>query len=104
MRKGLFHIHPDVLIQDVVQTDLIIIPVIHGDKADVIQKNKAFLSWIVQQYKGGASIATLCIGVFLLAATGLLKGKRCATHWVEADNFRRMFPDVHLVPEKIITD
>lgn len=104
MRKGLFRIHPDVQIEDVTQTDLIIIPAIHGEKADVIEKNKAFLPWIVQQYNGGASIATLCIGVFLLAATGLLKGKRCATHWVEADNFRRMFPDVNLVPDKIITD
>lgn len=104
MRRGLFRIHPDVLIDEVAQTDLVIIPAIHGDKADVIEKNKAFLPWIVQQYNGGASIATLCIGVFLLAATGLLKGKRCATHWVEADTFRRMFPDVNLVPDKIITD
>ena len=104
MRRGLFRIHPDVLIDDVTQTDLIIIPAIHGEKKDVIETNKAFLPWIVQQYQGGASVATLCIGVFLLAATGLLKGRRCATHWVEADTFRLMFPDVQLVPDKIITD
>lgn len=104
MYRGLFRIHPDVLIDDVAETDLVIIPAIHGEKSKVIEDNKAFLPWIVQQYNGGASVATLCIGVFLLAATGLLKGKRCATHWVEADNFRRMFPDVNLVPEKIITD
>jgi transcriptional regulator GlxA family with amidase domain len=104
MRRGLFRIHPDVLIDDVTHTDLIIIPAIHGEKGKVIEDNRAFLPWIVQQYKGGASVATLCIGVFLLAATGLLKGRRCATHWVEADNFRTMFPDVHLVPDKIITD
>jgi transcriptional regulator GlxA family with amidase domain len=104
MYSGLFRIHPDVLVDDVVQTDLIIIPATHGEKARMIEDNKAFLPWIVQQYKGGASIATLCIGVFLLAATGLLQGKRCATHWAEADNFRRMFPDVNLVPDKIITD
>jgi transcriptional regulator GlxA family with amidase domain len=104
MRHGLFRIHPDVLIDEVTQTDLIIIPAIQGEKMKVIEDNRAFLPWIVQQYKGGAAVATLCIGVFLLAATGLLKGRRCATHWVEADNFRRMFPDVHLVPDKIITD
>lgn len=104
MYRGLFRIHPDVLIDEVTATDLIIIPAIHGDKRKMIEDNKAFLPWIVQQYSGGASIATLCIGVFLLAATGLLKGRRCATHWAEADNFRRMFPDVNLVPDKIITD
>lgn len=104
MYRGLFRICPDVMIDDVVQTDLIIIPAIHGEKAQVIEANKAFLPWIVQQYNGGASVATLCIGVFLLAATGLLQGKRCATHWAEADTFRRMFPNVNLVPDKIITD
>lgn len=104
MYRGLFHIHPDVLFSEVTQTDLIIIPAIHGDKRKVIEDNKDFLPWIVSQYKGGAAVASLCIGVFLLAATGLLKGKRCATHWVEAENFRTMFPDVNLVPEKIITD
>lgn len=104
MWRGLFRIHPDVLMDDVTQTDLIIIPAIQGEKSAVIEANKAFLPWIVQQYNGGASVATLCIGVFLLAATGLLKGRRCATHWAEADNFRRMFPDVNLVPDKIITD
>lgn len=104
MRRGLFRIHPDVLLEEVAQTDLIIIPAIHGEKGKIIEENNAFLPWIKQQYEGGASVATLCIGVFLLAATGLLKGRRCATHWVEADTFRRMFPDVHLVPDKIITD
>jgi transcriptional regulator GlxA family with amidase domain len=49
-------------------------------------------------------IASLCIGVFLLASTGLTERKKSATHWVEADAFREMFPDVNLVPDKIITD
>lgn len=102
--SGLFRIRPDVLIGEVAQTDLIVIPAVHGEKTEMINANSAFLPWLVQQHRGGAAIASLCIGVFLLAATGLLKGKRCATHWVEADNFRRLFPDVHLLPEKIITD
>jgi transcriptional regulator GlxA family with amidase domain len=104
MKKGLFSIHPDALVSDVDHTDLIIIPAIHGDKKKVIEDNKEFIPWLIQQYKAGAGIASLCIGVFLLAGTGLLKGKKCATHWVEADNFRKMFPDVDLVPDKIITD
>ena len=104
MRKGLFRIHPDVLINDVTKTDLIIIPAIHGEKNKMIEDNKAFLPWLVEQHNGGAAIASFCIGVFLLAATGLLKGRKCATHWVEADNFRNMFPDVELLSDKIITD
>ena len=104
MKKGLFTINPDVLIKDLAHTDLIIIPAIHGDKKKMIEENKDFIPWMVEQYKQGAGIASFCIGVFLLAGTGLLKGRRAATHWVEADNFRAMFPDVDLVPDKIITD
>lgn len=102
--KGLFSIRPDVLIGDVEHTDLIIIPAIHGNKKQVIEENKEFIPWLIEQYRQGASIASLCIGAFLLAGTGLLDGKKCATHWVEADAFREMFPDVILVPDKIITD
>jgi transcriptional regulator GlxA family with amidase domain len=104
MKKGLFTIHPDVLIQDVKHTDLIIIPAVYGDKRKAIEDNKEFIPWMIQQYEQGAGIATFCIGVFLLAGTGLLKGRKAATHWVEADSFRAMFPDVDLVPDKIITD
>ncbi len=104
MKKGLFSIHPDVLISDVEHTDLIIIPAIFGDKKKSVEDNKEFIPWLVQQYKQGAGVASLCVGAFLLASTGLLKGKKVATHWVEADSFREMFPDVHLVPDKIITD
>lgn len=104
MRKGLFSIHPDALISDIKQTDLIIIPAIHGNKEKVLRDNEAFLPWMVEQHNGGAAIASMCIGVFLLAGTGLLNGKKCATHWVEADNFRKMYPLVELMPDKIITD
>ena len=104
MKKGLFTIHPDVLIKDLDHTDLVIIPAIYGDKKQILENNKEFIPWLIKQYKEGAAIASLCIGVFLLAGTGLLKGRKCATHWVEAENFRKMFPDVDLVPDKIITD
>ena len=44
------------------------------------------------------------MGAFILASTGLLKGKQCATHWLGAEAFKKMFPDVQLLPEKVITD
>ena len=104
MINGLFTIRPDVLIGEVEHTDLIIIPAVFGDKQKVIENNKPFMPWLIQQHKQGAGIATYCIGAFLLASTGLLNGKKVATHWVEAENFRQMFPDVELMPDKIITD
>ena len=104
MKNGLFRVCPDSLLPDVPRTDLIIIPSVHGDKQKIVADNRALLSWIVEQYKGGAAVASLCIGAFLLAGTGLLEGKSCTTHWAMADEFRKMYPTVHLLEEKIITD
>jgi len=100
----LFSVRPDATIAEVHRTDLIVIPAVNGDRAEVIESNRGFLPWIVRQYKGGAEVASLCVGAFLLAATGLLKGRKCATHWLAANDFRKLFPDVSLVSDKIITD
>ena len=101
---GLFTANTDILIGDVKKTDLIIIPALDGDLQEAIDKNKDFIPWIVEQYNGGAEVASLCLGAFLLASTGLLNGKKCATHWLAANQFKTMFPEVNLVTEKILTD
>lgn len=52
----------------------------------------------------GTRIATVCIGAFALAATGLLDGRTATTHWQYADEFRRMFPRVRLNPDILYAD
>lgn len=101
---GLFTVHTDLLVEEVKKTDLIIIPAVDGDLEKAIEINKDFIPWIKKQRKNGAEIASLCMGAFILASTGLLKGRKCATHWLAANEFRRMFPEVELVTDKIITD
>jgi len=103
IKKGMFSIHPDVLIGDVAKTDLIIIPAIQSDMQVALETNADFAPWIIKQYHAGATLASLCIGSFLLASTGLLSGKKCATHWLAAKDFRTRFPDVELVADKIVT-
>lgn len=104
LNNGLFTVHPELTVKDIIKTDLVIIPAVHGDLEKALVINQDFIPWIQHQYKMGAEIASLCLGAFLLASTGLLKGKKCATHWLAANDFRRMFPEVTLVPDKIITD
>lgn len=99
-----FKVQPDAVTENVKHTDLIIIPAVNGDMNEVIAANRGFFPWINQQHQQGAEVASLCVGAFLLASTGLLSGKKCATHWLAANEFRRMFPEIHLVSEKIITD
>ncbi len=99
--NGLFAVRPDYLLNAPPKTDLIVIPAIQpGSTGD----NAAFIPWIVEQYAAGTEVASLCVGAFLLASTGLLDGKHCSTHWIAADAFRSMFPAVKLMAEKIITD
>src|SRR5215210_3309355 len=71
IKNGLFSIHPDVLIQDVSKTDLIIIPALQSKIQTALELNKDFIPWLVQQYHSGAALASLCVGSFLLASTGL---------------------------------
>lgn len=101
---GLFIVRPDTMLNDVHKTDLIIIPAIQGDMPTSLKMNGPYIPWITEQYKLGAEVASLCTGAFLLASTGLLKGKKCSTHWIAADAFRQAFPDVKLQPERVITD
>lgn len=101
---GLVTIHADTLLNDVEKTDLVIIPAVDGEMKAALEANKEFFPWITRQYKAGAEVASLCLGAFILASTGLLDGRKCATHWLAANAFRKMFPEVNLMAEKVITD
>ncbi len=102
--NNLFSVHADALIRDIKKTDLIFIPALCGDIKNALELNKNFVGWIQDQYNNGAEVASLCVGAFLLASTGLLNGKKCSTHWLFANEFRNMFPDVELVDGSIITE
>jgi transcriptional regulator GlxA family with amidase domain len=104
LNNSLFSVHPDKLTKNVKKTDLIFIPALSGDLKSAVKMNKAFIPWIVDQHSKGAEVASLCIGSFLLASTGLLNGKKCSSHWNTANLFREMFPEVELVDGAIITE
>ena len=101
---GLFTVKPDTNIYTITKTHLIIIPSLNHNYEKSVKGNRALIDWISEQYKDGAEIATICTGAFLLAASGLLDGKSCSTHWTAADDFRTMFPKVNLKTDKLITD
>jgi transcriptional regulator GlxA family with amidase domain len=104
LENSLFTVHIDKQLKDVKQTDLVFIPALSGDMATALELNKELVPWIIKQYNNGAELASLCIGAFLLASTGLLNGKKCSSHWNSANEFRQMFPQVQLVDGSIITE
>ncbi|MEJ2856611.1 MULTISPECIES: GlxA family transcriptional regulator [unclassified Saccharothrix] len=52
----------------------------------------------------GARVMSTCTGAFVLAAAGLLDGRRATTHWMHADRFRALYPLVDLNPEVLFVD
>ncbi|WP_067151834.1 GlxA family transcriptional regulator [Pseudotamlana agarivorans] len=104
LNEGLFSVNTSQLLKDIETTDLIIIPALFGDMKTAIASNSKLLPWIKDQYKKGTEVASLCVGAFLLASTGLLNGKKCSTHWGFQNEFREMFPEVEVVEGHIITE
>jgi transcriptional regulator GlxA family with amidase domain len=104
LNDGVFTIQVDSTTDTLSEIDLVIIPPMSGDMVNNIELNKEYVPWIIQQYDRGAEVASLCVGSFILADTGLLNGRQCSTHWQSANEFRKRFPDIELVDEKIITD
>lgn len=100
----LFAVRPHVDIARVEKADLIIVPAVAPPFHAAVERNGKLVAWLGDLHAGGAAIASLCSGAFLLASTGLLDGKRCSTHWEAAEEFRRMFPEVNLSRGEIITD
>lgn len=104
LNNGVFSVNTDKTLNEVQKTDLVIVPAISGDIKKTLESNAGFVPWIVDQYNRGAEVASLCIGAFLLASTGLLSGRKCSTHWLFAHEFREMFPDVVLTDGSIVTE
>jgi transcriptional regulator GlxA family with amidase domain len=97
-------LQPHSSIDEVDQTDLILVSAIVGDVARTLDAHKAALPWITRHFRRETHIASVCTGAFLLAETGLLDGKSATTHWAYVQEFKRRYPRVHLKPERVITD
>jgi transcriptional regulator GlxA family with amidase domain len=101
---GLFTAKPHKHISSIARTNLVIVPSLNHNYVKAVNQNKGLVDWIAEQYKHGAEIASICTGAWLLAASGLLDGKNCSTHWSATDDFRRRFPKVNLQTDQLITD
>lgn len=102
--NGEYMIKTNRLLKDVVETDLLIIPPAFGDTVKGIQANAEAIPYFRKLYEKGSSLASLCIGAFLLAETGLLSGRKCSTHWAHVNEFKARYPDVEVEDGAIITE
>lgn len=83
------------------QAGTIIIPGWRGINAPVPPE---LCEALVRAHANGARLLSICSGVFVLAAAGLLAGRRATTHWRYTDALKARHPDLHVLPDVLYVD
>lgn len=83
------------------EADTIVIP---GWRGVDVPVPEALAAALVRAHARGARIATICSGAFVLAAAGLLDGRRATTHWLYAEALRAAFPAIRVEPDVLYVE
>jgi AraC family transcriptional regulator, transcriptional activator FtrA len=94
-------VQTDAGIDALPNTGTVIIP---GWKGPEVPPSDELIEVLVQAHTAGARLLTICSGVFVLAAAGLLDGKRVTTHWRYADKLQRLYPRLNVDPNVLYVD
>lgn len=76
-------------------TDILIIP---GGVVTAEMQREEIITWLARTSAGAQITTSVCTGAFLLARAGLLRGQTATTHWEDAPDLQRMFPDITVRP------
>ncbi|WP_100443994.1 helix-turn-helix domain-containing protein [Glycomyces xiaoerkulensis] len=82
------------------RADTVIVPSCH----DLEAPPPALVDAVRAAHRGGARVASLCTGAFVLAEAGLLDGRRATTHWAHTSLLRDRYPDVRVDPDVLYID
>lgn len=78
--------------------------VIPGWKGADAPPSQELIDALRTAYDAGARLVTICSGVFVLAAAGLLDGHRVTTHWRYTDKLKAMYPHIEVDPDVLYVD
>lgn len=95
-----FGIHPYEQADAIVITGFLYQSIDH--LLEKIDQSENAINWIRKQYEHGALIAASCSGTMLLAETGLLNGKTATTSWWLKDFFKKRYPKIELLAERLL--
>src|SRR5271155_3257055 len=72
-----------------------------GEGAETAAEDPVLVDWVRQRATQARRVASVCTGAFLLAAAGVLDGRRAATHWKYCAKLAQRFPAVRVEPDPI---
>ena len=87
-------------LEDISQADILLIP--GGFGIDALLHDTILISWIKQIDKTTQWTASVCSGVLLLAEAGIIKGKRCTTHWRRKEQLKKY--NIEFVDSRYVQD
>ncbi len=101
VRARSFGIRAPWTLVELALADTVIVPGIDDPEAPVPD---TVVAAIRSAYANGARVVSICSGALVLAATGLLDGRRATTHWLAADLMARRYPAVTVDPDVLFVD
>jgi transcriptional regulator GlxA family with amidase domain len=84
---------------DRVTIDTLIVP--GAFLVEDVTKDTELIKWVAARAPKCRRVCSVCIGSFLLAAAGIINGRRAATHWMHAPLLAKQHPDVRVEPDAI---
>lgn len=83
------------------RADIIIVP---GCLDTNATPSASLLNGLRRAHRRGARVVSICSGVFIVAAAGLLDGRRATVHWAQTDELARRYPTINVDPDVLYAD
>lgn len=90
---------PACTIENAPPLDTLLIP--GGSGSRLGNADPQLFAWLRGQAETARRVVSVCTGAYILAAAGLLDGRRVTTHWQYAQDFARRFPAIRVEPERL---
>lgn len=101
LATGGLRVHPEAGLDVLARAGTIVIP---GWRTDGMPPTPAVKEALSRAYQRGARLVSICSGAFLLAACGLLVGRKATTHWLYADRLQTLYPETDIDPDVLYVD